>query len=612
MIKKTRFRLIIVCFSAIFLTCGLYAQVNKLSLTDNDIKLIKEYDDEIVKCKIANNYNQASHYITKVAYLYWNVNHFDNSIKYFTDAIECYEKTGNKNAKKVIFNNLGMIYSDIEDYPQSLKYFEKGLAISKEIDDDKEIALGFNNIAIANSYLEKYDVALEYAKKALDIGAELNDKHLMLSCYIMLTEYYEKLGNTEKSLEYFNFYSSLQKHIQEEENKIRMKELHDRTKRAEMEKLLKEKELLTTTASLEEAQKVNRERMLQIDNLNKDKEISELKLKEKETEIRRRNNLIKGAIAVFIIIFIFSLVVFRLYRQKLKNNKLLEEQNIKLTSQKEKINEQRKQLEHSNKKLEKKNVQILDSISYASRIQEAILPYESRIKKLLPESFIFFKPRDIVSGDFYWFSEQHGKIFIAEVDCTGHGVPGAFMSMIGNTLLNEIVNDKGVYKPSEILKQLNKGIIFTLNQENSSDNFQDDGMEVSLCCIDKAAKTVEIALANQTAYLVENNEIRLIEGDIYSVGGTFSLSDDDEFTNHSIKYTEDTSLYMLSDGYADQFGGIQNHKFLASQLQDLLLDNNSLSMKDQSDILEMTFNSWKGNKKQIDDILVIGIKFQDA
>ena len=438
--------------------------------------LIKEYEDEIVKYKISNNHNQASHYITKVAYIYWNSNQFNDAVKYFLDAIECYKKTGNKNAKKVIFNNLGMIYSDIEEYQKSLSYFQKGLEISKEIDDNDEIALGYNNVAIAYSYLDEFDIAMDYAKRALDIAAELNNLHLMLSCYIMLTEYYEKMGNTKKSLEYFNYYSSLQKHLQEEENREKMQKLEDRTRRAEEEKILKELELRTTSQSLEEAKRISRAIMLQNDLLNKEKEIRELELKEKEAILKNRNNLIKTALAVFVLILLFTVVVFRLYRQKLKNNKLLEEQNNILLDQKEKINEQRKQLEHTNKKLEKKNLQILDSISYASRIQEAILPYEDKIKEYLPESFIYYKPRDIVSGDFYWYSEQNGKIFIAEADCTGHGVPGAFMSMIGNTLLNEIVNEKKIYKPSEILKQLNKGIIYTLNQGNMVEHFQDDGM----------------------------------------------------------------------------------------------------------------------------------------
>ncbi|NOZ45275.1 MAG: tetratricopeptide repeat protein [Chlorobi bacterium] len=603
----------IVLFSLLWLNIIIplnsFSQPEKLNLSDKNQQLIQDYKEEIKKYKISDNYNQASHYITKVAYIYWNANYFSEAINYFKDAVNCFEKTGNINAKKVIYNNLGMIYSDLENYAQSLEYFKKGLSICKDAGDKKEISLGYNNVAIAYSYLQKYDLALDYAQKALDIAAELNDMHLMLSCYIMLTEYYEKLGNTTKSMEYFNYYSSLQKHIQDEENKVKMMHLEDRTKQAENEKNKKEKELKTTIASLEEAKTISKERMLQINLLNKENEINELEIKEKEALIKNRNNLIKSGILGLIIVLGFTIIVLRLYRQKLKNNKLLEEQNLTLIKQKEKINEQRKELEHTNKKLEKKNIQILDSISYASRIQEAILPYEERIKKHLPDSFIYYKPRDIVSGDFYWFSEKENKIFIAEVDCTGHGVPGAFMSMIGNTLLNEIVNEKNIYKPSKILKELSKGIIFTLNQGSTGDHFQEDGMEMSLCCIDIENNELQIAMANQTAIIIENDKLKHLTGDIYTVGGTFALKQDDEFTNYTINYSNsNTALYMFSDGYIDQFGGIHNKKFLSSQFEELLVENNKLTMNEQAVILDMTLNSWKGNNKQIDDILVIGIK----
>ena len=597
------------CVINILVSSYVYPQSGNQNLSADDEKLIQGYKDEILKYKNSNNYNQASHYITKVAYIYWNTNQYSYAIDYFKDAIECFKKTGNENAKKIIYNNLGMIYSDIENYQQSLAYFQKGLELCKKTDDKREIALGYNNVAIAYSYINEYEIALDYAKRALDVAAELNDMHLMLSCYIMLTEYYEKQGNTEKSLEYFNYYSSLQKHLQEEENKEKMKKLEDRTKYAEAEKIRKEEQLKSAKASLNKANQINRERQLQIDLLNKENEIHELARKEQEAKDAKQKIILYAIIGILFLVILIVIIIYRGYKAQQKANKKLEEQNVLLLEQKEKINEQRKQLEHTNKKLEKKNVQILDSISYASRIQEAILPYENRIKDHLPDSFIYYKPRDIVSGDFYWFSEHNGKIFIAEVDCTGHGVPGAFMSMIGNTLLNEIVNEKGTDKPSEILKQLNKGIIYTLNQGNSGDHFQDDGMEVTLCCIDKARKEVQIALANQSAYVIEDKKLNKIDGDIYTVGGTFALSERDEFTNHKFNYKDDTTLYMFSDGYSDQFGGIKNKKFLISQFEEMLLDNNVLTMKEQAEILDLTLNSWRGNHKQIDDILVIGIKF---
>ncbi|MBI5219602.1 MAG: tetratricopeptide repeat protein [Bacteroidia bacterium] len=282
------------------------------------------------------------------------------------------------------------------------------------------------------------------------------------------------------------------------------------------------------------------------------------------------------------------------------------EEEIK--QQNEEIKAQSELLKEAYKQLEKKNVQIMDSINYAKRIQEAILPRFSLIKQYLPESFVLFKPKDVVSGDFYWFSHQDEKIFIAAVDCTGHGVPGAFMSMIGNTLMNEIVNKKRIFKPSEILLELNKGISFSLTQGKEGEDTQDDGMDISVCCIEKNKKEATLALAGHSAYVVKNGTIETIEGDIYSIGGMFSDNANVQYTDHTIKIDGDLSIYMNSDGYQDQFGGADNKKFMASRVSKMLLENRALDMEDQRKLLDATIEEWKGPRKQLDDILVIGIR----
>lgn len=258
--------------------------------------------------------------------------------------------------------------------------------------------------------------------------------------------------------------------------------------------------------------------------------------------------------------------------------------------------------------LEEKNKKITDSINYASRIQKSILPSEAEIKKQLPQSFIYFQPRDIVSGDFYWLSKIEKKTIIACIDCTGHGVPGAFMSLIGNTLLNEIVNEKKIVQASLILKHLHLGILKALNQ--STERVQSrDGMEMSLCVIDNKDNTIEYTGAMNPLYLVKDNVVTVIKPDIKAIGGLINQNVEIEFTNQTIPIQKNMSIYLFTDGYMDQFGGAENKKFNIPNFKKLLLDIQVMDMDKQKEVLEQTIKKWQGTNKQIDDMLVIGIRF---
>ena len=256
----------------------------------------------------------------------------------------------------------------------------------------------------------------------------------------------------------------------------------------------------------------------------------------------------------------------------------------------------------------RQNHQIMASINYGKRIQDAILPSESLIKSYFPDSFIYFKPRDIVSGDFYWFSVQDDKLFVAAVDCTGHGVPGAFMSLIGNQLLNHIVNERKINKPSEILKELNKGVIQALSQSKEENEEREDGMDLTICRFDKNKKEVQVACANHTALILNGNGAEEIEGDEISIGETYSKVDNLEFTNHEIPFQPNSAMYLFSDGYPDQLGGPKNKKFLAGKFKNFLIEHQEEKMEIQFNKLNQTFNEWKGDNKQTDDILVMGIR----
>lgn len=282
----------------------------------------------------------------------------------------------------------------------------------------------------------------------------------------------------------------------------------------------------------------------------------------------------------------------------------LEQKVIERTAE---IQKQKDEIESQKDDIEEKNQSIMDSIHYAKRIQNAILPADDYWENNLPDSFVLYKPKDIVSGDFYWMSKKDDRVMIAAVDCTGHGVPGAFMSIVGNNQLNYSVNVKNARKASEILDYLNKGVTRSLHQKKGTSSVK-DGMDISLCSIDKDKMMLDYAGAFNPLYLVRNGEIQIFKGDKFPIGA-FMDEELQSFTNQEISLQKGDAIYIFSDGFADQFGGEKGKKFKYKQFQELLLKNQSLSMKDQKAELDKAIVSWMGKLEQVDDILVIGVKF---
>jgi len=268
----------------------------------------------------------------------------------------------------------------------------------------------------------------------------------------------------------------------------------------------------------------------------------------------------------------------------------------------------KKKLEFAYKIIAEKNEEITDSIKYAKQIQESILP-EDEMKRMLPNSFILFKPKDIVSGDFYWCTEKDKRVVIAAVDCTGHGVPGAFMSMIGNDLLNRIIIEKGIDDPAEILLHLQKGIRSALKQTDK-DASTTDGMDVALCSIDREKSTISFAGAARPLWIATKDPSNIVEikGDANGIAG-MHYKIIPKFTNHQVKINPGDTIYLTSDGFTDQFGGPNTRKFKKKRLKELLLSIQHLSMDQQKEKLDTEIENWRGNFEQTDDIMIIGIRF---
>lgn len=270
-----------------------------------------------------------------------------------------------------------------------------------------------------------------------------------------------------------------------------------------------------------------------------------------------------------------------------------------------KVQDRTRELADKNKELARKNKDITDSINYAKRIQEAILPDTTRISQVFPNSFIYYQPKDIVSGDFYFFAEKNNKVLIGSIDCTGHGVPGALMSMIGANFLNHIVNELEITEPGKILMELHKKVYETLHKNTSKEST--DGMDMGLISLDTTNNNLEFAGAVRPLYMVNNSGLRVIKGSKSSIGGVATMQDK-LFESQHLPLTQNDSFYLFTDGVVDQFGGEKGKKFMVQRWKDLLYEIKHLSMQDQKETIEQTLNNWRGEHEQVDDILVIGVR----
>lgn len=270
-----------------------------------------------------------------------------------------------------------------------------------------------------------------------------------------------------------------------------------------------------------------------------------------------------------------------------------------------KIEERTEEIKKTNSKLLTINKDINDSINYANRIQRAILPTEAAIKRVFDDAFVLYMPKDTVSGDFYWMHKTEDKIFYACADCTGHGVPGALMSMVGNQLLDHIISDRNIHEADLILKEIDKSITRMFKKGNIEEGLR-DGMTISLCVVDKSKNSISFAGAGNNAYVVRNKELIVLEAEHLSIGGHGNEAK--HFKKIKLSYKKGDSLYMFTDGFPDQFGGEKGKKLMRKTLLNMIIENSNAGMDKQKMLFENAFTKWKGNHFQVDDVTLLGVK----
>jgi serine phosphatase RsbU (regulator of sigma subunit) len=504
--------------------------------------------------------------ICDMGLVYQLQNDIYKAIDCFSTGLKYNQQLGNKLSESYSLNYLAEVYAGQKRFNEAISFLNKALNIREELKDTIAMAVNYVNLGEVYYQMGNQQLALENYQKSTLLAKKVNYSDLLKHCYKMISDLYLKQRNFEKAYLYFNLHVALKDSIYNEQTTIIIQET--------------------------EAKYQTEKKQLQIDNLNKDNALKQEALAKSELQIKQQNMQIMFFILAVLLLSALSFFIFRSYKQKKQSAEIILSQKVEVERQRDLV--------------EEKGKEITDSIHYAKRIQQALLASDTFLKKHISDYFIFYKPKDIVSGDFYWANVIDGKFVMITADCTGHGVPGAFMSLLNISYLNEAIIEKRMDAPDKILDYVRSQIIQSLNPEGSESEGR-DGMDATLCVYDFKGMWLRFSSANNPLWLYRNNEIKEFSADKMPVG--MYHGEQKSFTQQTIGLRKGDIVYTFTDGFADQFGGEKGKKFKYKNFQQLLLNNANLPMAEQKQILEKTIRDWQGNMEQVDDILVIGIRF---
>lgn len=588
------------------LLCELHNRVGDNALAVNRcIKSLRLYDELQLEPEKAALYNTLgnANYDMKI---------YDKAKEYLLFAMEIALKHSLYLELSDAYINMGEVLQQSQDFEGALEYFRRSLALDQNNSDELGVSRAYFNIGKTFIMQGENEQALNLLEEALEISEQYNNLPLKAQATLELGRAYYNLDNLEQSFLFLNqslntakklgtsailkdCYFNIAKYydrVDDLENAL----IHFRLYDIEKERLYEK----------EKAQKV-----AEIETLyDLDKKDAQIALLQQENQIQillaSERKLVNYGLTVGVILLGgLGAVFFSKYRLKIRANKKLEKQKEAINQQKLKIEKQRDEIITKSKLLEESSRDIKDSIMYAKRIQLSLLPEKSQLKNVFPDSFVFFKPKDIVSGDFYWLHEMEDKIIVAALDCTGHGVPGAFMTVLANSILNQLVLENKVSTPNVMLSQMDSRIRQTLHQHHP-ESANTDGLDMAVCIIDRTTHEVCYSGAQMNAYYTLNDELMQFQSDRYSIGG--AQISEKYFTNKCVPLKRGNMLYLASDGFQDQFGGPNDKKFMRNRFRCLLNCVQSKSTADQYQIIQDSFREWQGDQIQTDDVMVIGIR----
>lgn len=477
----------------------------------------------------------------------------DTATKYYKEALSIKETLHDSIGIPYSLNNIAGVLFMKNYLNEGLKYINRSTEIRNKLGD--YIGMAWNEYTLGEMFfLNKNNVAAKYHfQKAYNFAKKSEYPDLQERTFKYMSSLFAKEKRYDSAYIYFNRFFDIHNSLYNQQNQKQIVEM----------------------GTLYETEK----KSLEIKSLNSDNKL-------KQKELAEKRNVQFFLFAIIGLALIAGIIILKAYRQKNVANKIISSQKI--------------EVEYQKKLIEEKQKETVDSINYAKRIQYTLLANEELLQNNLPQHFVLFKPKDIVSGDFYWATKKNNSFYLAAGDSTGHGVPGAFMSLLNINFLNEAINEKNISAPNEILNHVRKQLIEKMYGRN-------DGMDAILLKAENTNNTFKIqyAAANNEPVLIRNNKAIPLPKDKMPVGKGEKT---ESFTLQNMGVIKGDLLFLFTDGYADQFGGPKGKKFKYKQLEDILVANNNKPLIEQKELLEKTFNEWKGNLEQVDDVLLIGIK----
>ena len=533
-----------------------------------------------------------------IGIVYKEQKNFSKALDYYFKAIKLQEGIGDKSGIGACYSNVGVIYKEQNNLSKALDYYFKAAKIFEEIDDKQSIGACYSNIGLVYQNQSSFPKALEYYLKALKLKEEIGDIQGIETCYLDLSSLYNSLANYKLAIQYGNQALKLSIELGDVDGERYaqqyLAEAYSYTGKYKeaFESYVRFKTLTDTIFNAENSRQLGDMKT----NFEVQKKEAELKAKADAQELVSVAEKQKQRIVLILVCVVLSLVaVFSALLYK----------RFKLTEKQKNIIEVKERETQIQKHLiEEKHKEITDSINYAERIQRSFIATKEILDENLNDYFVLFKPKDIVSGDFYWASKlNNGNFALVTADSTGHGVPGAIMSLLNITSLEKAIETLTL--PSEILNSTRKTIIDRLKKDGSLEGGK-DGMDASLTVYDFVSKKLIISAANNPVWIVRGAETIEIKPDKMPIG----KHDNDtlSFTEQEITIQSGDVIYTLTDGYPDQFGGEKGKKFMSKNLRELLVTNSHLPMQEQKEILEKVFSNWVGDLEQVDDVTIIGVR----
>ncbi len=569
-----------------------------------------------------------------------NRNNFTKALEYYYAAIEPLDKEKDRSRYATIYMNIGIVYRNLKNPQRAIDYYNSCDSLYRILKDTSGIIRNNVNRCTALKELGKYDEAKNlglYSEKLVELtnaknntvfnlydiiaGIYLHEKNyakaeqyylrrlkleetpdnkaLLAPVYESLALLYNQWGKPVLAQKYFDLAIKFYSNYKDPKNQISLLSLKIQFLKSggnykEAVELFDRKYKLNDSLfSSDLTEKISKmENDISNQNRKKDLELLTKNQAIKDLEIKRQKFMNYGLLALVLLIVIFVFFILK----SLKENKRI---NAELNAKNNKVEEQHAIIEEKNK-------DIIDSINYAQRLQQILLPAEEEFKQALPSSFLFFEPKDIVSGDFYFIEKGYDFVLVAVVDCTGHGVPGAIMSMVANNLLNKVVREQQLTEPAKILEAVNKELYFSLKQ-NVSEKTAYDGMDISICMYYPSKMELHFSAANNSVYIIRNKQFIELKPDKMGLGKS-AFESKFKFTQQIIQVEKNDMVYMGSDGYADQFGGGKGKKMMKKNMQTLFLEIAHLTTSEQGKIVKENFNDWKGTLGQVDDVTVLGFR----